>query len=117
MTELADIQMRLSPNGMGEILVNGEDISDRVVNLGLQMRPGQPLVVNVQQIAGAVELIGSGVVNVTTPGAEDQQAIRRFLDRLDPSALEAKVLEEGSLDQGIMETAIQLMKKMISSDH
>lgn len=113
MTELADISMRLTPSGFGgEVIVNGEDISKRVVSLGFQARAGQPLILNIQQLAGSLELEGQGIVKVDRPGELDgKQAIYQFLDRLDPFTLEEEVLTRGNLEKGIMETAIEVMKE------
>lgn len=112
MTDFADITMRLEANGMGEVLVNGEDITGRIVGMGLQFRPGQPLVVNVQQLAGSVTLVGQGIVQIAQPG-ENKEAIRTFFDHLDPMTVEEEVLRRGSLDQGLIATAVEIMREQI----
>lgn len=111
MTELADIAIRLTANGMGSIEVNGEDISASVIGLGFQARVGQPLSVNIQRIAGAVELKGQGIVRLASP-ADQREAIYSFLDRVDALTLDEDVLERASLGESVMATALSILKEM-----
>lgn len=110
MAEFADISIDLTANGMGKIVVNGEDISNRVVGVTFQCRVGQPLVLNVQQLAGTVEVKGQGVVRVEVP-REAGQTVAQFLDRLDPATLDEEVLGRGDLENGVMHTAIEILKE------
>lgn len=118
MTDLADIAIRLTANGMGSIEVNGEDISASVVGLGLQARVGQPLSVNIQRIAGAVELEGPGIVRLASP-SDQRQAIYDFLDRVDALTLDEDVLERATLGESVMGTALAILKEMAmkSNEH
>jgi hypothetical protein len=110
MSDLADISIRLTANGMGSFVVNGEDVSNSIVGITLQTRVGQPLVVQVSQLAGSVEIAGQGVVQVVNPG-DGRAAVQDFLERVDASTLDEEVLNTGSMDESPMVAVLRILKE------
>jgi hypothetical protein len=86
---LAKFDIRANPDGTGTVIVNGEDVSDRVRGFVLTAEAHQIPQLQLWMNASG-ELSGEGIVRQSQA---DGELIAGFLSALDPSQLEKDVLE------------------------
>lgn len=111
MNDLASIKVELKANGTGLVEVNGEDISDRIRGLALQVVPGQTPVMTVHQLASASRFEGQGIVQVQSDPQVVADSILRFLEAMDPEELERVSLERQSWGDSAIESMLAVMKE------
>ena len=108
---LAKFEVSVNEIGIGKIVVNDDDISNRVTALRLDVQPGNVPVVSMVQRAGSATIDGEGIVRITEDAKNPNDYIVEFLDGIDPEQLSKEVL--GSLgwgDSNPMETALKILK-------
>lgn len=113
---LARIRVYLDATGPQSVLVNGEDVVDRVAEVGLKASPGQPPELWLMH-RGELDLEGDGIVKVAlveqgAVSASDSDVICEFLDSIDPAELETRALESLGLgDAGGTQAMLDQLKR------
>lgn len=86
---LARFEITTDPVGPGSVVINGEDVSDRVSGVAVVAEAGQPTVVTLRHLAGSAEISGEGIVKVV----EEGDAVVSFLEDVSVTELERATLE------------------------
>jgi hypothetical protein len=112
---LAKFRIDASPLGRGAVEVNGEDVSERLSGLRFEMRAGQPPLLTLVHTAAHGVIEGEGIVQVQSDTGRD--SIIRFLSHIDPTILEAEVLNRlGMGDEGTMRMALQVLLEWVGEE-
>lgn len=90
MTALSTFSVTTDAVGPGKVVINGEDVSDRIAGVAVVAEVGQPTIVTLRQPPAAGEISGEGIVRVRTQGAGD--GVVEFLEAIDPKELERVTL-------------------------
>lgn len=90
MTALSKFSITTDAVGPGTVVVNGEDVSDRIAGVAVVAEAGQPTIVTLRQPPAAGEISGEGIVRVQQQDAGD--GVLAFLEDIDPKELERVTL-------------------------
>lgn len=115
MTGVAKFRVEAGVTGADSIVINGEEVGDRVQAVDLQVRPGGLTVLTVHHVPGAGTIEGEGIVRVASDTADisDADVILGFLGTVDARLLSKQVLESaeyGGMDP--IQSAVELLKAM-----
>lgn len=81
----------------GRLVIDGEDVTDRVDAFGLRVGRTEPTVLSLHLIPGAGDIEGEGLVHVVADPRDEADIICEFLAQIDPGMLEADVLQRNDV--------------------
>lgn len=112
MSEAADVEISIGEYGVTKFVVNGKDISEEVVALGITSSPNAAPVYTVSLQPGPFELSGKGIVKVAVKGNDTKADTLAFIQSLNATAIEGKALNNlgwgDSTTQAILDEIIRI---------
>ena len=86
----ASFRIQALPIG-GEVLINGEDVTDRAAVTTIRLGHTEPTIVTLHMIGeGTIE--GEGIVHIVDEPADIADTVAELLSRIDPDQLEQDAL-------------------------
>lgn len=112
--DAAEFRIDAGPVGARAIVVNGEDVTDRVTAWQVAGRDGSATGLILHVAAGGT-IEGQGVVQVVPPDYREELA--SILDHLDPKAVEEKVLEAMQWgDDSVVKATMDYVKGLLRGE-
>lgn len=114
---LSRFSIDVGAGGRGHVLINGEDVADRVRRVTVDSVASEvPKIYLEMQGEGHIE--GEGIVNVVQD-LDQRQVVAEFLGNLDPGSLESAALfKMGGLGEGLTtgEAFLEVLKEYARGD-
>lgn len=110
---LLSFSVDVDANGTARVLLDGQDVSDRIAGVNVAARPGQPPVLTLLH-AGEGPIEGEGIVRVVEEGLDQREAVLAFLSNLDAAEVDRQALEKmqwGS--KSLTATVIEVLKEAV----
>lgn len=103
----ASFRIQALPVG-GEVLINGEDVSDRAAGVNIRIGQTEPTVVTLHMIGDGV-IEGEGIVHIQDEPADPALVVADFLAQISPEQLEQDALMSHQADESLTATMLRVL--------
>ena len=103
----ASFRIQALPVG-GEVLINGEDVTDRCAAADIRIGQTEPTVVTLHMLGDGV-IEGEGIVHIQDDLADVPQLVAEFLAQISPEQLEQDALMAHQADESLTATMLRVL--------
>lgn len=104
----AQFRIQALPVG-GEVLINGEDVTDRAAATNIRIGKTEPTIVTLHMLGeGTIE--GEGIVHIVDDPPDIPQLLSEFLSQVSPDQLEQDALMAANGDESLTGTMLRVLQ-------
>ena len=111
----ASFRIQALPVG-GEVLINGEDVTDRAAGVNIRIGQTEPTVLTLHMIGDGI-IEGEGIVHIQDEPADPAQLVADFLGQISADQLEQDALMAHQADESLTATMLRVLASYATGAH